>query len=424
MKGFDYTMEKKCPYCGSPIPAEASFCPHCAKSLNKRAQARPPRRLAWRLLPGLGLLLAAVLFAFAFYLYTRPKTYEGMGEITYAGSDGSYQLVLNHLLDHRYSPEPTLTANIGEEESYRTPCWLYVNESGTGADAADAFMEKVDSVKIEIQQPDGSLSPVRCSEPEPMDFNPEAALGTLVDFTRESPDLSRILWIISMKNGDTIRLGMDLSLYKVKIHNYSPENADLSDSQALQALIDQIAEEIDYRDAVNITLPAVTYTEPLVLHGPSINLTGSESENGRTTFTAGIQMRDGASLISYLTGIDFKGDGTGVALSAAGRLWTKDCTFDGWKTALLVFGNVWANATDCSFTNNGIGIHYNSTDVSPSDSHFTGNIFTGNSTGVLLENVPAAELTLNFGQCLFENNGTDLDNQCQQPVDVSEALFR
>ena len=69
------------------------------------------------------------------------------------------------------------------------------------ADAADAFMEKVDSVKIEIQQPDGSLSPVRCSEPEPMDFNPEAALGTLVDFTRESPDLSRILWIISMKNG-------------------------------------------------------------------------------------------------------------------------------------------------------------------------------------------------------------------------------
>ena len=100
------------------------------------------------------------------------------------------------------------------------------------------------------------------------------------------------------------------------------------------------------------------------------------------------------------------------------------CTFDGWETALLIFGNVWANATDCAFTNNGIGIHYNSTDVSPSDSHFTGNIFTGNGTGVLLENVPATELTLNFGQCLFENNGTDLDNQCQQPVDVSEAQFR
>ena len=42
----------------------------------------------------------------------------------------------------------------------------------------------------------------------------------------------------------------------------------------------------------------------------------------------------------------------------------------------------------------------------------------------LLENVPAAELTLDFGQCLFENNGTDLDNQCQQPVDLSEATSR
>lgn len=424
MKGFDDTMEKKCPYCGASLPKEASFCPHCAKSLNQRSQTKPPRSFFVKALGGALLLLAVILLASASYLYTRPKTYEGMGEITYADSDGSYQLVLNHLIDRRYSPEPTLTANIGDEESYRTPCWLYVNESSTGADAADTFMEKVDSVKIEIQQPDRSLSPVLCSEPEPMDFNPEAALGTLVDFTRESPDLSRILWIISMRNGDTLRLGMDLSLYKVKIHNYSSENADLSDSQALQALIDQIAEDIDYRDVVNITLPALTYTDPLVLHGPSINLTGSESENGRTTFTAGIQMRDDASLISYLTGIDFKGDGTGVALSAAGRLWTKDCTFDGWETALLIFGNVWANATDCAFTNNGIGIHYNSTDVSPSDSRFTGNIFTGNGTGVLLENVPAAELTLDFGQCLFENNGTDLDNQCQQPVDLSEATSR
>lgn len=417
-------MEKNCPYCGSPLPKEASFCPRCAKTLNQRKQSKPPKQLLLRLLPGLGLLLAVLLLSFSFYLYTRPKSYEGMGEITYADSDGSYQLVLNHLMDNRYSPEPVLEANIGGEESYRTPCWLYINQSGTGADAAGAFMEKVDSIQVRIEQPAASSSPVLCSEPEPMDFNKEAAMGTLVDFTRESPALSKILWIISMKNGDTIRLGMDLSLYIVEIHNYSSENADLSDSRALQALIDEIAEEIDPRDEVNITLPAVTYTEPLVLHGPSINLTGSESESGRTTFTAGIQMRDGASLISYLTGIDFIGDGNGVAISAAGRLWTKDCTFKGWKTALLVFGNVWANVTDCAFTDNDIGLHYNSTDVSPSDTHFTGNVFTGNGTGVLLENVPAPELTLNFGQCVFEHNETDLDNRCGQPVDFSEAEFR
>lgn len=416
-------MEKKCPYCGAPLPEEASFCPHCAKGLNQRTPARPPRRFSVKVLGAALLLLAAVLLASAFYLYTRPKTYEGMGEITYADSEGSYQLVLAHLLDMRYSPEPLFETSAGGEDSYRFPCWLYVNESSTGADAADIFMEKVASVQVEVEQPDGFPSPILCSEPAPLDFNPEAALGTLVDFTRESPSLSRILWTITMKNGDTIRLGMDLSIYAAQIHDYSPENTNLSDSQALQALIDRIAEETDYRDTVNIHLPAVTYTEPVILHGHTVNLIGSESENGRTTFTAGIQMRDEFYEICYLSGIDFVGSGSGVAISAAGRLWTQECTFTGWKTAILVFGNVWANTTDCTFTDNEIGLHYNSTDISPSDSHFTGNHFTGNGTAVLLERVPS-ELTLNFGECVFEDNDVDLDNRCQQQVDISEAEFR
>ena len=284
-------------------------------------------------------------------------------------------------------------------------------------------MEKVASVLVVVEQPDGFPSPILCSEPAPLDFNPEAALGTLVDFTRESPSLSRILWTITMKNGDTIRLGMDLSIYAAQIHDYSPENTNLSDSQALQALIDRIAEETDYRDTVNIHLPAVTYTEPVILHGHTVNLIGSESENGRTTFTAGIQMRDEFYEICYLSGIDFVGSGSGVAISAAGRLWTQECTFSGWKTAILVFGHVWANTTDCTFTDNEIGLHYNSTDISPSDSHFTGNHFTGNGTAVLLERVPS-ELTLNFGKCVFEDNDVDLDNRCQQQVDISEAEFR
>ena len=415
--------EKKCPHCGAFLPEEAAFCPRCANVLTRRTLKKPPRHVPARLLRLLGFLCLAAALAAVLWSSLSPKTYEGTGEVTYADSDSSYQLISNVSTD-RYYPMAEIPQIAGDQESYRFPLRLYINYRDTGADASGMFLQKVSSCELAIEQPETSLRPVTASQPVPADEFPGVAMVSYIDYSRDSVSPIELVWNLRMANGDTVRIRSTLTVTPTQTYYYNSENADLSDSQALQALIDQIAEEIDYRDAVNITLPAVTYTEPLILHGPSINLTGSESENGRTTFTAGIQMRDGASLISYLTGIDFKGDGTGVALSAAGRLWTKDCTFDGWKTALLVFGNVWANATDCAFTNNGIGIHYNSTDVSPSDSHFTGNIFTGNSTGVLLENVPATELTLNFGQCLFENNGTDLDNQCQQPVDVSEAQFR
>lgn len=68
-------------------------------------------------------------------------------------------------------------------------------------------------------------------------------------------------------------------------------------------------------------------------------------------------MRDSLYGISYISDIDFIGDGTGVAISAASTVWTKNCRFEGWKTALLGFGNVWINTTDCTFENNGIGLH-------------------------------------------------------------------
>ena len=70
---------------------------------------------------------------------------------------------------------------------------------------------------------------------------------------------------------------------------------------------------------------------------------------------------------------------------------------------------MWINTTDCTFEDNGIALHYNSTDVTASDSHFTGNQFTGNGTAVLLENVPT-DMVISFEGSVFEDNDTDLDN--------------
>lgn len=121
-----------------------------------------------------------------------------MGELTYSDSDGSYQLLLNYTSD-RYTPLAKLETSAGGEESYRFPCWLYVNSRDTGEDAGDEFLQKVKDVKVSVEQPEGSESPVLCSEPQPYDLNVEAALGSLIDFTRESPASSRILWTITME---------------------------------------------------------------------------------------------------------------------------------------------------------------------------------------------------------------------------------
>ena len=45
---------KPCPHCGSELPEGASFCPHCARSINDRAeptQSRPfPRKAVYAII--------------------------------------------------------------------------------------------------------------------------------------------------------------------------------------------------------------------------------------------------------------------------------------------------------------------------------------------------------------------------------------
>ena len=104
-------------------------------------------------------------------------------------------------------------------------------------------------------------------------------------------------------------------------------------------------------------------------------------------------------------------------------MWTENCRFTGWKTAVLAYGSAWVNTTNCTFEDNETGIYYNSEGNSGSDTRFTGNTFRGNTTAVLLERV-SAKLQMDFKDCLFEKNGTDIDNRCEQPVSISQAVFQ
>lgn len=367
-----------------------------------------------------------MLLAAGAYTLFSPKTYDGLGEVIYTDSDDTYQVLIGW--DSRYEPTTEVRQDAADEDRYRFPVRIYVNQQATGEDMAEAFLQKVESAQVRAESESESTFPIQCTAPTsgPESGYPGTALVSFVDYNRESPSQSQIIWTFSMKNGDTILLRLNLTVYATPIYNYSSENADLSSSHSLQALIDQAASETNKTDVVNIQLPAITYTEPVILRGRAFNLTGTESGGQRTTFTAGIQIAafDGVrDLISYFDNIDFIGDGTGVGIACANRLWTTNCRFQGWKTALLSYGKAWVNTMDCQFENNEIGLHYNTDTPSPSDSRFTGNTFSGNATAILFEHV-GIDMTLDLSECFFEDNEIDIDNPCGQPLDTSEAVFR
>lgn len=417
--------EKICPHCGAPLPEEASFCPRCAGSINRRTALRPPTYipipfLRFLVLAGIGAAVLAALF-----FYFSPKKVEGTGDVIYTDDDGTYQILSNVSTD-RYYPMSLISQDAGDAKSYRFPLRLYINHKDTGVDASGIFLQKVESCELLIEQPPDSAGPVTATEPLTALEYPGTALVSYINFSRRSSSPVWLIWSLHMKNGDTISVKSELSVTPIHTYEYSQENADLSTSQSLQELIDRLVKETDRKDIVNITLPAVTYDEPLVLYGRAFNLTGTRSGEKQTAFSSGIRIRaaeDGQDWICYFTDLDFPGTGKRVAISAANRVWTRECRFTDWDTALLAHGDAWINTTDCLFEGNQIGLHYNISGGGSSDTRFTGNTFTGNATAVLLEQV-ATDIRMDFGDCLFEGNGTDIDNRCRQPVDISQAVFQ
>lgn len=412
-------MNRVCPHCGASLPEEAAFCPHCAKSVNQRAEYHPPSPLFGKILRASGVLLAAVVIVLAVWWFNRPQTLDGQAEVIYTDEDGTYQLVLGYPQD-RYQPIPETRHEVQEGEDYRFPSRLYINHKDSGADAGGLFLKKVDHVTVDFLQPADSPSPWVDSDPAPHDTAPDAALVSLIDFTAQSGD-TELIWTLSMKNGDTIRLHQKIFVTVIPTLDYYPTDAPMNTTEELQALIDEITKTADPTAIVNLHLPPVTYTGSLMLEGRSINLTGSEE--GRTVFTGHIQVTAKETQpICYFDNLDFVGDGTGVGISAATRLHLTNCTIAGWKTGVLAYGYTWVSAMYCRFENNEIGFQFNADGVSVSHTLYTGNQFVNNSTAVLLESVPT-DVSMKFGECVFSGNSTDIDNRCNQAIDISEATF-
>lgn len=419
-------LNQTCPYCGAPLPDNAAFCPHCARSINQRTELTPPSPPAWRKALRVGIpLLAIAAVILGLWLHSLPRTYEGGAEIFYEDEDGQYQIVLGWM-NSRYSPADEVYQPVAIRDMlYTFPQCLYVNQVGTGLNKGSEFMEKVASYHAEFVGQDGEETPWYTSSTQPRpDYVPEAALVTSINFTAYSSPEAELVWTIEMKNGDVIRGRQTMYCQPYNLYEYYPEDVPMNTIEELQALVDEIDKTIDDEHAeINLYLPPVTYDGGLVMEGNAIHLYGSD--NGRTTFTDTIRICPEGTPVLYVENIDFVGNSNSIGVSTNARVFLLDCTIAGWKTGILPYGDhTWVTARNCVLEGNKTGFHFIGTGNHVTSNNFTGNRFLNNGTALLLESIPGNDFELNLSGCVFSGNEVDIDNRCNQALNISEAVFQ
>lgn len=418
-------MEKNCPHCGAALPEEAAFCPRCAQSVNKRTQARAPMPFPWRKVLRVAVPLLVVLgLLLGWRVATRPKTYDDGGSATaaYTDKDGSYQL----LLGWRGGPDkpaPELHQDAEAGGQYRFPACLYVHDTGSST-AAHTFMQRVERVTAQFDFPGDQCEYITYTDPAPNGNCPEAAVVSYIDFQVWEDQSAVGTWTVTMKNGDQITLHQTLNVKVIQTLDYYPEDWAMGTTEELQALIDEIGETTDPSDVVNIHLPAGTYDGDLTIGKRPVNLLGSTEGEGRTVFTGTLRITTEAyGWINEIQDVDFAGARReGIGVTAAARVHMLNCTFTGWKTAVLVHGHSWVNLRYCEFTDNEVAFHFSAPESRVSHSVFDGNRFTENGTAILWEGGTVG-VSVSFPESLFSHNGTDIDNRSGQMFDLSQALF-
>ena len=412
---------RSCPHCGAQLPEVASFCPHCAQDISQRKEVSPPRHMPrWALYSAL-MVLAALLLARGLYLRSRPQVCgNGTAEILYTDGGVTYQVLAGWIND-RFDPAHQVYQPADVSDMlYTFPQCLYINHPESGANAKDEFMEKVERVTAAFVETDSEELPWTCDEPVPRpDYAPEAALVSSIHYYSGSGQ-GTLQWTIEMKNGDFIHLYQAIEAHPLEVYRFTPEDTPLNTVEEVQALLDSLNEITGGgQNTVDIHLPPVTYDGGITIPR-EINLYGAE-EGGRTVFTGPVRMAFPNQGISWIYDIDFVGSGNGVGFSTSTRTFLQRCRFSGWRTGVLV-QDAWVSAFECTFEDNGIGLHYNADTAIPMSSHYRGNIFRNNDTGILFERVPN-RMALSFPEVVFSGNGTDIDNRCGQELDLSEAVF-
>ena len=410
----------KCPYCNAELPDDASFCPHCASSLNDRKEVEVPRPYRRKIV--IAALCAALVFAgIAIYSFAnRAGIYEAEGAfLSYSDSDGEYALVAAFFPGDIENQKPvrnkTVSQVVDEEANMTVMIGVYCN--GKLLEDPEEFFGKVEKCTLTADT-DGS-SEVRISEPEyKADFAP-AARECDLKYDGNS-GTSGLCWELIMKNGDTLRLRQTFEVQPLEHQIFTADDVPMETIEDIEALIAKINAEASEDAVVDVYLPPRTFIGDLSITSRSFNLYGDPE--GGTVLRGSLSVNCDFPYNVTLSDISFEGQG-GTGLSATASVVMTSCSFTGYDIGAVALDGGMIAVLDCSFTDNTVGFKYNSVRHSSFDEAFPGNTFTGNDIGVQFERLEGT-IRIVFEGTVFEDNRVDIDNPIDYPIDTSSAIFK
>lgn len=410
----------KCPYCNAELPDEASFCPHCARSLIDRKEVAVPR-LYRRKIVIAALCVILVLACIAIYsAINRAGIYEADGAyLAYSDSDGDYELVAAFFpgdIENKKPVKSKTVSQVVDEESDMT-VMIGVYRDGKLLEDPEEFFDKVEKCTLTAEPNENDA--VSLSEPEyKTDFAPAARECDLL--YNGSSGTNELYWELIMKNGDTLRLKQTFEVLPLEHQIITADDFPMETIEDIEALIGKINAEASDDAVVDVYLPPRTFTGDLSIVSRSFNLHGDPG--GGTVLKGSLSVNNDFPYVVFLSDISFEGQG-GTGLSATASVFMTSCSFSGYDIGAVALDGGMIAVHDCTFTDNIVGFKYNSVRHSSFDNVFPGNTFTGNDIGVQFERLEGT-ICIVFDGTVFEDNRIDIDNPIDYPIDTSGTTFK